>query len=42
VIGWNLAAASTALFGLILGVNVLGAAVRDVDPRAENASSRGG
>ena len=35
VIGWNLAAASTALFGLILGVNVLGDAVRDVlDPRS--------
>jgi peptide/nickel transport system permease protein len=35
VIAWNLAAASTALFGLILAVNVLGDAVRDVlDPRA--------
>jgi peptide/nickel transport system permease protein len=35
VIGWNLSAASTALFGLILAVNVLGDAVRDVlDPRA--------
>ena len=34
VIAWNLAAASTALFGLILAVNVLGDAVRDVlDPR---------
>jgi len=34
-IAWNLAAASTALFGLILAVNVLGDAVRDVlDPRA--------
>jgi peptide/nickel transport system permease protein len=31
---WNLGAASVALFGLILGVNVLGDAVRDVlDPR---------
>ncbi len=35
VIAWNLAAASSALFGLILAVNVLGDAVRDVlDPRA--------
>jgi peptide/nickel transport system permease protein len=34
VIGWNLGAASTALFGLILAVNILGDAVRDVlDPR---------
>jgi peptide/nickel transport system permease protein len=34
IITWNLAAASTALFGLILAVNVLGDAVRDVlDPR---------
>jgi peptide/nickel transport system permease protein len=34
VIGWNLLAASTALFGLILAVNVVGDAVRDVlDPR---------
>jgi peptide/nickel transport system permease protein len=34
VIVWNLAAASTALFGLILAVNVVGDAVRDVlDPR---------
>jgi peptide/nickel transport system permease protein len=33
-IWWNLAAASTALFGLILAVNVLGDALRDVlDPR---------
>jgi peptide/nickel transport system permease protein len=31
---WNLAAASTALFGLILAVNVVGDALRDVlDPR---------
>jgi peptide/nickel transport system permease protein len=31
---WNLAAASTALFGLILAVNVVGDAVRDIlDPR---------
>lgn len=31
---WNLAAASTALFGLILAVNLVGDAVRDVlDPR---------
>jgi peptide/nickel transport system permease protein len=38
VIGWNLAAASTALFGLILAVNVVGDAVRDVlDPRAGRA-----
>lgn len=34
VIWWNLGAASTALFGLILAVNLLGDAVRDVlDPR---------
>jgi peptide/nickel transport system permease protein len=33
-ITWNLAAASTALFGLILSVNVVGDALRDVlDPR---------
>jgi peptide/nickel transport system permease protein len=35
VIAWNLTAASAALFGLILSVNVLGDAVRDVlDPRS--------
>ncbi len=34
VIGWNLAAASTALFGLILAVNLVGDAIRDVlDPK---------
>lgn len=34
VIVWNLASASTALFGLILAVNFIGDAVRDVlDPR---------
>ena len=34
VVWWNLAAASVALFGLILAVNVIGDAVRDVlDPR---------
>jgi peptide/nickel transport system permease protein len=34
VIGWNLGAASVALFGLILAVNRVGDAVRDVlDPR---------
>jgi peptide/nickel transport system permease protein len=34
VIWWNLAAAAAALFGLILAVNVVGDAVRDVlDPR---------
>ena len=34
IIGWNLAAASLALFGLILAVNLVGDAVRDVlDPR---------
>ncbi len=34
IIGWNLTAASTALFGLILAVNILGDTVRDVlDPR---------
>jgi peptide/nickel transport system permease protein len=38
VITWNLAAASTALFGLILAVNILGDAVRDVlDPRTRRA-----
>jgi len=38
VIGWNLAAASVALFGLILAVNILGDAVRDVlDPRTRGA-----
>jgi peptide/nickel transport system permease protein len=35
IIAWNLAAASTALFALILAVNRVGDAVRDVlDPRA--------
>jgi peptide/nickel transport system permease protein len=34
IIGWNLIAASAALFGLILAVNIVGDAVRDVlDPR---------
>ena len=34
IIGWNLGAASVALFGLILAVNLVGDAVRDVlDPR---------
>jgi peptide/nickel transport system permease protein len=34
VIAWNLVAAATALFGLILAVNLVGDAVRDVlDPR---------
>jgi peptide/nickel transport system permease protein len=34
IIWWNLVAASTALFGLILAVNFLGDAVRDIlDPR---------
>lgn len=34
---WNLAAASTALFGLILAVNLVGDAVRDVlDPRTRS------
>jgi peptide/nickel transport system permease protein len=34
VIWWNLAAASAALFGLILAVNLVGDAVRDIlDPR---------
>jgi peptide/nickel transport system permease protein len=34
IIWWNLAAASTALFGLILAVNFVGDAIRDVlDPR---------
>jgi peptide/nickel transport system permease protein len=34
IIGWNLGAASAALFGLILAVNRVGDAVRDVlDPR---------
>ena len=34
IIWWNLAAASAALFGLILAVNLVGDAVRDVlDPR---------
>jgi peptide/nickel transport system permease protein len=38
VIGWNLAAASSALFGLILAVNIVGDAVRDVlDPRSRRA-----
>jgi peptide/nickel transport system permease protein len=40
VVWWNLAAASSALFGLILAVNLVGDAVRDVlDPRTrrENA-----
>jgi peptide/nickel transport system permease protein len=35
---WNLGAASAALFGLILAVNMLGDAVRDVlDPRTQRA-----
>jgi peptide/nickel transport system permease protein len=34
VIWWNLTAASTALFALILAVNFVGDAVRDIlDPR---------
>jgi peptide/nickel transport system permease protein len=34
IIWWNLTAAASALFGLILAVNVVGDAVRDVlDPR---------
>jgi peptide/nickel transport system permease protein len=34
IIAWNLLAAATALFGLILAVNVVGDALRDVlDPR---------
>ena len=34
IIGWNLGAASVALFGLILAVNLVGDALRDVlDPR---------
>jgi peptide/nickel transport system permease protein len=38
IIGWNLAAASIALFGLILAVNMLGDTVRDVlDPRTRRA-----
>jgi peptide/nickel transport system permease protein len=38
IVYWNLAAASAALFGLILAVNILGDAVRDVlDPRAPHA-----
>jgi peptide/nickel transport system permease protein len=38
VIFWNLSAAAVALFGLILSVNMLGDAVRDVlDPRTRRA-----
>jgi peptide/nickel transport system permease protein len=38
IIVWNLAAASGALFGLILAVNILGVTVRDVlDPRTRRA-----
>jgi peptide/nickel transport system permease protein len=34
IIWWNLAAASTALFGLILAVNFIGDAIRDIlDPQ---------
>jgi peptide/nickel transport system permease protein len=34
IIWWNLCAASAALFGLILAVNLVGDAVRDIlDPR---------
>jgi peptide/nickel transport system permease protein len=34
IISWNLGAASVALFGLILAVNLVGDALRDVlDPR---------
>jgi peptide/nickel transport system permease protein len=36
VIWWNLGAASAALFGLLLTVNVLGDALRDIlDPRTQ-------
>jgi peptide/nickel transport system permease protein len=36
-ITWNLASASVALFGLILAVNLVGDAVRDVlDPRTRS------
>jgi peptide/nickel transport system permease protein len=34
IIWWNIAAAGTALFGLLLAVNFVGDAVRDIlDPR---------
>ena len=36
IIGWNLGAASVALFGLILAVNLVGDGVRDAfDPRGD-------
>jgi peptide/nickel transport system permease protein len=40
VIWWNIAAAGSALFGLILAVNIVGDGVRDVlDPRTQKSSS---
>jgi len=39
IVWWNIAAAGTALFGLILAVNMVGDAVRDVlDPRTRGES----
>jgi peptide/nickel transport system permease protein len=36
IVWWNIAAAGTALFALILSVNAVGDAVRDVlDPRTQ-------
>jgi len=40
VIWWNIAAAGSALFGLILAVNIVGDGIRDVlDPRTQKGSS---
>jgi peptide/nickel transport system permease protein len=40
VIWWNIAAAGSALFGLILAVNIVGDGIRDVlDPRMQKGSS---
>jgi peptide/nickel transport system permease protein len=40
VIWWNIAAAGSALFGLILAVNIVGDGVRDIlDPRIQKGSS---
>lgn len=40
IIWWNIAAAGSALFGLILAVNIVGDGIRDVlDPRTQKGSS---
>ena len=40
IIWWNIAAAGSALFGLILAVNIVGDGIRDVlDPRTQKGPS---